>query len=107
MTRHGVGRRTTTGVGSSSTATAPGPRDHAQVVRVNAAEVRQLKPVHGPLDVRPVAASVMPRTGPAIKPPAAIQARPVVATRPPKDLRPILREHGLVSGPETPAAVAP
>jgi hypothetical protein len=82
-------------------------RGHAQVVRVNAAEVRQLKPMHGPLDVRPVAASVMPATGPAIRPPAAIQARPVVATRPPKDLRPILREHGLVAGSETPAAVAP
>jgi hypothetical protein len=70
-------------------------RGHVKVTRISQTELQQLRPVHGKLDVRPVAASVMPATGPAVRPPAALQARPVVATRAPKDLTPTLREHGL------------
>jgi len=70
-------------------------RGHAQLVRVNHTEAQQLKPVRGALEVKPVAASLAPATGPAPKPPAAIQSRPVVATRPHQDVAPALKEHGL------------
>jgi uncharacterized protein DUF6600 len=67
---------------------------------VSQTEVQQLRPVHGSLGVRPAAASVMPATGPAIKPPASLHTRPVVATRAPRDLTPALREQGLTERPE-------
>jgi hypothetical protein len=70
-------------------------RGPAQVTRVSQAEVKQLRAVHGALHVKPAAVSVMPSTGPAIKPPAALEARRVVATRARKDLTPTLRAHGL------------
>jgi hypothetical protein len=73
-------------------------RGHAKVTRISVAEVQRLRPVHGALDIRPVSASVMPATGPAVRPPADLHGRPVVATRPPKDLAPTLREHGLSEG---------
>ncbi len=50
-----------------------------QTTQISQAQVQQLTPVHGALAVRPVAASVQPATGSAAPPPAAIQARPVVA----------------------------
>jgi hypothetical protein len=68
---------------------------HVKVARIREAEVRQLKPVRGALEAKPVAASVMPATGPAVKPPATIQSRPVVATRPPHDVAKALEAHGL------------
>ena len=75
-----------------------------QATRISQAQAQQLTPVHGgPLAVRPVAASVQPATGSAAPPPAAIQARPVVATRAPHDLRPALQAQGLAA---TPAAVS-
>ena len=62
----------------------------------DAAEARQLTPVRGALDVRPVAASVTgSATAAATRPPDAIRARPVVATRAPVDTAPVLREQGL------------
>jgi hypothetical protein len=76
------------------------------VTRVSQTEVQHLRPVHGALEVRPAAASVMPATGPAVKPPATLRARPVVATRVPKDLMPTLREHGLSENREM-SPVAP
>ena len=80
-------------------------RGPVHATRISETEVRQLKPVHGKLDVSPAAASVMPATGPAIKPPAALRSRPVVATRAPKDVAPTLREHGLTETREiSPAA---
>jgi hypothetical protein len=68
--------------------------------RVHAAHIprqqaRALAPAHGAVGIRPVPASVVPAPGPAVKPPAGIQTRPVVATRPPKDWTPELRAHGL------------
>jgi len=70
-------------------------RGRVATTRVNAAEVRQLAPVRGAPEVRPVAASVTAGNGPARRPPVSVQQRSVVATRAPRDLRPALREHGL------------
>src|SRR2546428_8314381 len=53
--------------------------------RIDQAEGRQLTPRRGPLDVKPVAASVTVAAGSAPKPPVAMQRRAVVATRPPHD----------------------
>jgi uncharacterized protein DUF6600 len=71
--------------------------------RVAEAEVRQLAPVHGAPEVRPVAASLAPARGATVaaRPPDAIRSRPVVATRAPQDPAPTLRAQGL---PTTPAA---
>jgi hypothetical protein len=65
--------------------------------RIDRDEARNLKPVRGPLDVKPVAASVTVAPGAAARPPAAIQTRPVVATRPPHDVSTRLRDQGLVT----------
>src|SRR2546422_1316514 len=80
---------------------------HVKVTRINEVEVHQLKPVHGALAVRPVAASVQPATGSAAPPPAAIQARPVVATRAPHDQRPALQAQGLATAPAVAPAAPP
>jgi len=65
-------------------------------VRVAEADVRGLTPVRGAPDVRPVAASVTPGNGPAaVRPPDAVRARAVVATRAPHDSAPTLRAQGL------------
>ncbi len=66
--------------------------------RIDQAEVRQLTPVRGPLDVKPVAASVTVASGPAAKPPVAMQSRAVVATRPPHDPSSRLGAEGLAPG---------
>ena len=77
-------------------------RGAVRATRVNATEVRQLAPVRGAPEVRPVAASVTAGSGPAVRPPVSIQQRSVVATRAPRDNRASLREQGL---PETRPAV--
>jgi hypothetical protein len=79
----------------------------AKPARIPEVELRQLAPVHGPLQIKPVAASVMPATGTTVKPPAAIHARGVVATRPPHDPTSILRETGLPPAPAPAPAPAP
>ena len=88
------------------------PRDQfghgtARPARVPQAELRQLAPMRGPLDVKPVAASMMPATGAAVKPPTPINARGVVATRPPHDPTPVLRDNGLPATPAPASAPAP
>ena len=80
---------------------------HVQVTRVNRGEVRHLTPVRGALEARPVAASVMPATGPAARPPAALHTRTVVATRPPHDVTPTLQAHGLPATPTLAPTGAP
>ena len=80
---------------------------HVQVTRVNRGEVRHLTPVRGALEARPVAASVVPATGPAARPPAALHTRTVVATRPPHDVTPTLQAHGLPATPTLAPAGAP
>ena len=66
--------------------------------RIDQAEVRQLTPVRGALDVKPVAASVTVAAGSAAKPPVAMQTRAVVATRPPHDPSSRLGAEGLATG---------
>jgi hypothetical protein len=78
-----------------------------QVTRISQTEVRQLTPVRGVLEVKPVAASVMPATGPAVKPPGAIHVRAVVATRPPQDVTPALRAQGLTETRESAPVAKP
>jgi hypothetical protein len=77
-----------------------------QPTRISQAQAQQLRPVHGTLAVRPIAASVQPATGSAASPPAAIQSRPVVATRAPHDHRPALQAQGLAA-PQTDAPTTP
>lgn len=76
-----------------------------QVTRLNTTEVRELRPVHGAPQMRPVPASLVPASGPAPKPPASPRERPVVATRPPFDQTPTLRSQGLA--PSAPSGAPP
>jgi hypothetical protein len=64
-------------------------------------EARRLTPVRGAVDVKPVPASVTGGTrAAATRPPDAVRARPVVTTRAPRDMTPVLREQGLpTAGP--------
>src|SRR5439155_1127492 len=55
-------------------------------------------PVRGAPDVKPVAASVTIAAGSALRPPAALETRTVVATRPPHDFSSKLRAQGLAPG---------
>jgi hypothetical protein len=72
----------------------------ARPVRLaDATEARQLAPVRGAPDVRPVAASLASGSGPAAaRPPEAVRSRAVVATRAPRDPAPALRAQGLSAG---------
>ena len=65
-------------------------RGETRHVRVNAAEVSQLRPVRGAPRVQPIAASVVPRRERGIAPPATVRSE-VVAKRPPHDPTPSLR----------------
>jgi hypothetical protein len=78
-------------------------RGDARPSRFSQADVQQLAPVRGQLAVKPVAASLAPSSGTAIRPPERIHDRPVVATRPPRDFTPALRAEGLAA----PAVVTP
>src|SRR5437867_1255157 len=78
-----------------------------QPTRVDDARVRELTPVRGALEVKPVAASVMPAGGSGVKPPAAIHERTVVATRAPRDFTPTLRAQGLGADREATPSAAP
>ncbi len=52
-------------------------------IRLAPADVRQLKPVHGAVRVKPEASSFVAASGRGVPPPPATLARPVIATRPP------------------------
>jgi hypothetical protein len=68
----------------------------------DAAEVRQLAPVRGALEVRPVAASLTVGAGAtAARSPEAVRSRAVVATRAPRDFSSELRAEGLAATPAT------
>jgi hypothetical protein len=82
-------------------------RGHVSATRIDHARVRELKPVRGVLDVKPVATSVMPAGGSAVKPPATIHQRRVVATRPPRDFSPALQAQGLGASREVTSPMAP
>src|SRR5919198_2060062 len=78
-------------------------RGHFEHVRLTAADARHLRPIRGQLGVKPAPASLVPREGHALRPPQAVHARPVVATRPPQDPSHRLRTAGL----NPPASAAP
>jgi hypothetical protein len=78
-----------------------------RTTRVDDVRVRELTPVRGALEVKPVAASVMSGEGAKTKPPAAVQERKVVATRAPRDLSPALQAQGLGAERGPAAAAAP
>ncbi len=73
-------------------------RGRVEHVRLTAADARNLRPIHGQLGVKPTSASLVAKEGHAVRPPQAIHARPVVATRPPQDLSHHLRAAGLNPG---------
>jgi len=79
-------------------------RGTMQTTRVDDARVRELTPVRGPLQVKPVAASAMTADRSALTPPAAARERTVVATRTPRDFSPTLRAQGLSAEREAPSA---
>ena len=64
-------------------------------VRIAEDQAHRLQPLRGSLGVRPVAASLVPNVGQAQRPPDRVQARRVVATRPPQDPTPRLRAAGI------------
>jgi len=68
---------------------------HVEHVRLTAADAQRLRPIHGQLGVKPTPASLVAKEGHALRPPQAVHARPVVATRPPQDLSHHLRAAGL------------
>jgi hypothetical protein len=70
--------------------------------RVTLGDRRELQPLHGALPVKPVAASLVPASGPASRPPETAFKR-VVGTRPPRDVSASLRAHGLEPPPAAPA----
>src|SRR5437016_475367 len=70
-------------------------RGHVEHVRLAAADVKRLRPIHGNLGVKPTPASLVAKEGHSLRPPQAVHARPVVATRPPQDHSQHLRAAGL------------
>ena len=86
-------------------------RADARPSRFSQADVQQLQPVRGQLAVKPVAASLAPSSGSAIRPPEASHGRSVVATRRPRDFTPALRAEGLaptaVVAPSAPPRIVP
>jgi hypothetical protein len=79
--------------------------------RIEQAEARQLSPFRGAPDVKPVAASVTVASGTAVKPPASMEKRAVVATRPPHDVSTRLRDQGIAptrtAEPSAPSRIVP
>ena len=70
-------------------------RGRIEHVPLDAQRVQRLRPLHGDLSVRPVAASLAPGNAHAQPPPERLQARQVVATRPPQDTTGRLRARGI------------
>jgi hypothetical protein len=72
----------------------------ARHVYLPEADVGHLEPVHGPLPVKPVPASLVPASGRGLRPPPAVLSRNVVATRVAHDPAPALRAEGLNVAPK-------
>ena len=81
-------------------------RGTAQITRVSDAQVKELTPVRGALQVKPAATSVMSADRATLTPPAAIRDRNVVATRAPRDFSPSLRAEGLSAQREATTSAA-
>jgi len=69
-------------------------RGHVERGRLARADLGRLDPIRGRPGVKPTPASLVPERGRGIRPPA-VNARPVVATRPPQDPSRRLRAAGL------------
>ena len=70
-------------------------RGRMEHIQLDAQHVQRLQPLHGDLRVRPVAASLVPGEAQGQRPPDRLQARQVVATRPPQDTMSRLRARGV------------
>jgi hypothetical protein len=76
-------------------------RHLARHVHLAEGDVQHLEPVRGALPIKPVAASLVPRSGGhGLRPPPAVLSRGVVATRAPHDPAPVLRAEGLNVAPK-------
>jgi hypothetical protein len=75
--------------------------------RIADADARELSPVRGALDVKPVAANVAVAEGRAARPPAALRSRSAVATRAPHDAASTARSQGIAATQAPEPAVAP
>jgi hypothetical protein len=86
-------------------------RGAVQTTRIDDRSVRELTPVRGPLQVKPVAASAMSAERATLTPPATVRERTVVATRTPRDFSPSLRAQGLggerEASPSAPPRIVP
>jgi hypothetical protein len=85
------------------------PQDHfgtrpVHEARLAQVDVHRLEPVRGPLSVKPSALSFVAAGAPAVRPPEAVVARPVVATRPLAGRPPVQRRGGEQT---VPVVVAP
>jgi hypothetical protein len=80
---------------------------HERPRRIADGDVRQLSPVRGALDVKPVAESVTVGEGRAARPPATLRSRAAVATRPPHDAASTVRSQGIATTRTPEPAVAP
>ena len=70
-------------------------RGRMEHVPLDAQRVQRLQPVRGDLNVRPVAASLVPREARGQRPPDQLQTRQVVTTRPPQDPMSRIRAKGI------------
>jgi len=82
-------------------------RQHERPQRIADADVRQLTPVRGALDVKPIPASVTVSRGTAARPPAAFEERRAVATRRPHDTAATLQAQGIATTHAPEAATTP
>ncbi|HLK10580.1 MAG TPA: DUF6600 domain-containing protein [Candidatus Binatia bacterium] len=78
-------------------------RGTARHVQLTRAQAQQVRPLGGRIDARPVPASLVPGRGRARRPPDAVRARPVVATRAPKVAAPVTQPGGKALGGAAPA----
>jgi hypothetical protein len=78
-------------------------RDRLERWRLANIDPHRLEPLHGQLAVKPSAASLLPATGRAARPPQSVLQRSVVGTRAPHDPTAELRAAGLPAASSLPA----
>lgn len=79
-------------------------RGRIHEARIPVAQPGELAPIRGAHPVRPVPSSLVADTGATVRPPAAVFSKPVVATRPPREVKVPWR----TEGPKTrPSMTAP
>ena len=70
-------------------------RGRVRLARLGPNDLQKLQPVHGQLGIKPVAASLVPNSGRASRPPEGTDKRPMIATRVPQDPARRLQAAGL------------